>query len=154
MDSVDKELEGAELDANLREQSSRSNRQEKLKEISTGEQIDDHVDDLTGFSQSHTDSENSTAVLGTAMQQISTGRDDLPDVEKHNTAVSRIQTHRSQHSRTVGAPVGTFPSKKLLPPMGAGKPYPAPLPTQEEYVVEFDGADDPIHAQNWSVSRK
>jgi DHA1 family multidrug resistance protein-like MFS transporter len=38
--------------------------------------------------------------------------------------------------------------------MGAGKPYPPALPEREEYVVEFDGVDDPLHAQNWPMKRK
>jgi len=38
--------------------------------------------------------------------------------------------------------------------MGAGKPYPPPLPEREEYVVEYDGPDDPLHPQNWPIKRK
>jgi DHA1 family multidrug resistance protein-like MFS transporter len=38
--------------------------------------------------------------------------------------------------------------------LGAGKPFPPPLPDREEYVVEFDGVDDPLHAQNWPMSKK
>lgn len=38
--------------------------------------------------------------------------------------------------------------------MGAGKPYPPPLPAREEYVVEYDGVDDPLHAQNWPMKKK
>lgn len=45
-------------------------------------------------------------------------------------------------------------SSKLLPAFGAGKPYPPPLPEREEYVVEFDGPKDPMHAQNWPFRKK
>jgi len=45
-------------------------------------------------------------------------------------------------------------SRKPLPPFGAGKPYPPTLPDQEDYVVEFDGPDDPLHAQNWPIGKK
>jgi DHA1 family multidrug resistance protein-like MFS transporter len=38
--------------------------------------------------------------------------------------------------------------------MGLGKPYPPLLPAQEEYVVEFTGPDDPLHAQNWPMKKK
>lgn len=38
--------------------------------------------------------------------------------------------------------------------MGLGKPYPPLLPDQEEYVVEFEGPDDPLHAQNWPMKKK
>ncbi|KKY22758.1 putative mfs multidrug [Phaeomoniella chlamydospora] len=38
--------------------------------------------------------------------------------------------------------------------MGGGKPYPPPLPERDEYVVEFDGHDDPLHPQNWKLTKK
>lgn len=68
--------------------------------------------------------------------------------------MSRIETHRSQHTATVGASLKSRHSKKPLPAFGAGKPYPPPLPEREEYVVEFDGPDDPMHSQNWPVRQK
>lgn len=84
--------------------------------------------------------------------------------ERDPEAISRIETHRSQHAGTVGART-TGPSRitrtlsrrkteKPLSEMGAGKPYPPPLPDREEYVVEFMGADDPLHAQNWPMKKK
>ncbi|CAG9980625.1 unnamed protein product [Clonostachys byssicola] len=80
------------------------------------------------------------------------------DLERHPTALSRIQTGRSQHHSTVGAGLhsrtSTRASRKPLPNFGAGKPFPPPLPEQEEYVVEFDGPDDPLHAQNWPLRKK
>lgn len=39
-------------------------------------------------------------------------------------------------------------------PMGAGKSYPPELPDPEQFVVEFTGADDPLHPQNWSLGSK
>lgn len=83
--------------------------------------------------------------------------------ERHPVAITRIETHRSQHAGTVGA--SQVPSRlsrtltgsrteKPLPSMGAGKPYPPLLPDREEYVVEFDGHDDPLHAQNWTTKKK
>ena len=68
--------------------------------------------------------------------------------------MSRIHTQRSQHEGTVGEGVRSRASKRPLMPMGAGKPYPPPLPAREEYVVEFDGPDDPLHGQNWSLRKK
>ncbi|KGY14591.1 hypothetical protein PABG_12545 [Paracoccidioides brasiliensis Pb03] len=58
------------------------------------------------------------------------------DLERHPTALSRIATQRSQHSATVGAGLRPHPSRKTLPPFGAGKPYPPPLPEREEYFKE------------------
>ena len=73
-------------------------------------------------------------------------------LERHPTAVQRIDDHRLQHSQTVG----TTRSKpwKELPDFGGGKEYPPLLPEREEYVVEFSGHDDPTHPQNWTTKRK
>lgn len=76
----------------------------------------------------------------------------LAYLERHPTAIKRIDDHRLQHSQTVG----TTRSKpwKELPDFGAGKEYPPLLPEREEYVVEFSGHDDPTHPQNWPMKRK
>jgi DHA1 family multidrug resistance protein-like MFS transporter len=87
----------------------------------------------------------------------------LHPTERHPEAIRRIETHRSQHAGTVGAT--QLPSRlsqtlsrrrteKPLPNLGAGKPFPPALPDREEYVVEFDGVDDPLHAQNWPMKKK
>lgn len=88
------------------------------------------------------------------MSRVSTQR----DLERHPTELDRIHTARSQHSATVGAGLGksntrTRDSRRPLPPMGAGKSLPAPL-DNDQYVVEFDGPDDPLHAQNWPLRKK
>lgn len=83
-----------------------------------------------------------------------TQRDDVVDLERHPTALSRIHTQRSQHSQTVGGTFRDRNSRKPLPAFGAGKAYPPPLPDREEYVVEFNGYDDPLHAQNWPTKKK
>lgn len=78
------------------------------------------------------------------------------DLERNPTVLSRIQTARSQHAGTIGRSVTSKSrdSRRALPEMGLGKPYPPPLPEQEEYVVEFVGSDDPLHAQNWPMRKK
>lgn len=73
-------------------------------------------------------------------------------LERHPTALDRILTHRSQHFGTVGT--ASTRKSKQLPKFGGGKPYPPGLPDKEEYVVEFDGHDDPTHAQNWPFRKK
>jgi MFS transporter, DHA1 family, multidrug resistance protein len=101
---------------------------------------------------------------------VNTGADDNPyrrtmsrvstqnDLERHPTELSRIATQRSLHVSTVGGSAASRTisraSRKPLPAFGAGKPYPPPLPEREEYVVEFDGPDDPLHAQNWPLRKK
>lgn len=69
-------------------------------------------------------------------------------------ALSRIETQRLQHAMTVGESVKSRPSKLPLPAFGAGKPYPPQLPNREDYVVEFDGPDDPLYPQNWKLGTK
>ncbi|KAJ6113492.1 hypothetical protein N7523_006809 [Penicillium sp. IBT 18751x] len=80
------------------------------------------------------------------------------DLERQRTnlsqALSRIETQRLQHSLTVGESVKSRQSKLPLPAFGAGKPYPPPLPNREDYVVEFDGPDDPLYPQNWPLKTK
>lgn len=80
------------------------------------------------------------------------------DLERHPTELSRIATARSQHTQTVGGGLrsrtNSRASRRPLPNFGAGKPFPPPLPDREEYVVEFDGPDDPMHAQNWPLRKK
>ena len=88
-----------------------------------------------------------------AMSRAPTQREDV-DLERHPTALSRIQTQRTQHSGTVGASIKSRQSRKPLPNFGGGKPYPPLLPEREEYVVEFDGPEDPLHAQNWPLKKK
>lgn len=84
---------------------------------------------------------------GSHLTQTSTKYEtDIMDyLDRHPTAVRRIQHHRLQHSMTVGSrrsgPVD-------LPLFGGGKPFPPPLPEQEEYVVEFEGHEDPRHGMS------
>ncbi|CAK3997345.1 related to fluconazole resistance [Lecanosticta acicola] len=75
-------------------------------------------------------------------------------LERHPTAVKRIQDHRLQHMRTVGSSRPTALDGVELPFFGGSKPYPPPLPDKEEYVVEFEGHEDPRHAQNWPLKKK
>ncbi|KAI5284188.1 hypothetical protein KEM55_001176, partial [Ascosphaera atra] len=77
-------------------------------------------------------------------------------IEQDVTALERINTIRSQVTGTVGADEKAKSRQETtpLPAMGGGKPYPPDLPDYEDYVVEFDGPDDPLHPQNWPTSKK
>jgi len=91
------------------------------------------------------------------LASMATVKDETYGMERHPTALSRIETGRSQHSATVGGGLGrrsTTRRSKALPNFGAGKPFPPDLPEREQYVVEFDGPDDPLHAMNWPMSKK
>jgi len=87
----------------------------------------------------------------------------LHPTERNPEAIRRIETHRSQHRGTVGATdvesrltrtLTRRKTEKPLPSLGAGKPFPPLLPDREEYVVEFDGVEDPLHPQNWPMKKK
>lgn len=75
-------------------------------------------------------------------------------IDRHPTAIERIEAHRLQHMQTVGSTKPVLSEGMELPDFGGGKPYPPPLPEREEYVVEFSGHDDPRHAQNFSMKKK
>lgn len=132
-DSVDVALEAAERDAALRRENRRS---DEIERVATTSSVSTASSDLSR--------------RGIGMHRVDTQR----DLERHQTELSRIQTARSQHSGTVGRDPRTKEWKRPLPNFGAGKPYPPLLPNQEDYVVEFDGPDDPLHAQNWPLKRK
>lgn len=99
---------------------------------------------------------SSSAESGVQRERIMSRASTQCDLEGHSTVLSRVQTARSQHAATVGRTLSgkSRESRRALPQMGMGKPYPPLLPAQEEYVVEFNGPDDPLHAQNWPLSRK
>jgi MFS transporter, DHA1 family, multidrug resistance protein len=152
MDPVDRYVEKAEEDANP------SRFPPDLERQHTRDQREALVRTVTGMtsssSSSGSSSEASVVREEIGMSRLQTQRDDVVDLERNPTALSRIQTARSQHSATVGASIKSRQSRKPLPEFGGGKPYPPPLPAREEYVVEFDGADDPMHAQNWPLKKK
>jgi MFS transporter, DHA1 family, multidrug resistance protein len=141
VDEVDRELEIAEMDARSGDATA------------TGEPIErrETMHSVSTSTDGEEDPEN-----GAAIDQIPTQREVLSPLDKIETAMSRIQTQRSQHVSTVGEGIRSRlrESRRPLPAMGAGKPFPPALPEREEYVVEFEGADDPMHAQNWSLKRK
>jgi DHA1 family multidrug resistance protein-like MFS transporter len=74
-------------------------------------------------------------------------------LDLHPTAAKRIQDYRLHHVETVGNHKDALETPTMAS-IGAGKPFPPLLPEREEYVVEFDGHDDPRHAQNWTLKKK
>ncbi|KAG8528107.1 uncharacterized protein KY384_007023 [Bacidia gigantensis] len=140
MDPVDRDLEKAERDASP----------DRFPNGDPEEIKPERRQSTASGSSSSSSSSASVIREEMAMAQVNT----RPDLERHPTAISRIETHRTQHSGTVGRTVTSRASKRPLPNFGGGKEYPPPLPAQEEYVVEFDGPDDPLHPQNWPLSKK
>lgn len=144
MDEVDRELIRAEEDAqhNISPTGTERAPRRASNEV---ERV------MTASSVSTSSSEGARARRDTGgLSRIPTQR----DLERHPTELSRINTARSQHSATVGRGLRSRESRKPLPNFGAGKSFPPHLPNQEDYVVEFDGPDDPYHAQNWSLKKK
>ncbi|EED23653.1 MFS multidrug transporter, putative [Talaromyces stipitatus ATCC 10500] len=139
MDIVDQDLEKAEIDARHPSQATEAQDGLNLSPSRT-------LSSLASISSSS----SSEGADEPRMERIQTSY----TLERHPTALSRIATQRSQHSGTVGASLRSRASKKPLPPFGAGKPYPPPLPAKEAYVVEFDGPDDPLHPMNWPTKKK
>lgn len=150
-DSVDKHIERAERNASPDRFGHSGGSARHLEKEERHEPI---ARTATGSSSSTSSSESSDIEREAAMSRIPTQRDGVAELERHETALSRIHTQRSQHSATVGASLRSRTSRKPLPPFGAGKSYPPPLPEREVYVVEFDGPDDPLHAQNWPLRKK
>ena len=138
LDEVDREMVEAERDASPQMYGRSSHEIERVATASSA--------------STSTSSDSVSRRNRIGMSRVSTQR----DLERHPTELSRIATARSQHSATVGRSrtSRTRRSEKPLPEFGAGKPYPPPLPSQEEYVVEFDGPDDPLHPQNWHIRKK
>ncbi|CBX92410.1 hypothetical protein IAQ61_006194 [Plenodomus lingam] len=154
MDASDRYIERAERDASPERFPTAPGHTDTGEKIEQHEEIERTHTASSAASSLSSSSDASAAERDGGMSRMATQRDDVLDLERHATALSRIQTQRSQHSQTVGASLKSRTSKKPLPAFGAGKPYPPPLPDREEYVVEFNGHDDPLHAQNWPMKKK
>lgn len=76
-----------------------------------------------------------------------------PGTAPTSIALQRTRTHQRQHAETVGS-VKPPKLQSYSWSIGAGKPFPEQLPASDRYLVDFDGAEDPLHPQNWTLSRK
>jgi MFS transporter, DHA1 family, multidrug resistance protein len=153
MDNVDEFVERAERDASPNRFPGGDEKvNEKVEE--SGATLQPTTSSASSSSSSSSDSTASTV---TRRSQRSRANSTISRV-RTQTEISRIETHRSQHSATVGRALTSKLSQRLsklpLPSFGANKPYPAMLPNREEYVVEFDDEDDPLHGQNWPMKKK
>lgn len=146
MDIVDRDMERAELQA-TRTYSQESKARRSLRTPGSRPSIS------SSSSGSSISSAPSISRIATAGGASTAG---VPTVRTRTHPIEdlRTETHRLQHSQTVGASIKSRTDTKPLPEFGGGKPYPPQLPAQEEYVVEFDGKDDPLHPQNWPLKRK
>lgn len=123
-----------------------------------------NVDLEKGSNYSAPSSSNDYAApLKSTTEGYSTGRYDsrltqVKPYEHDPRELERQLTAKSIQSMTVGRPAITTKSNMShigeLPPFGGGKEYPPNLPNHENYIVDFDGPDDPIHPFNWPMRRK
>jgi DHA1 family multidrug resistance protein-like MFS transporter len=148
MDTVDRDIERAEVEA-TRTWSARSSL-ERQRDFEKAE-AERRASRASASSSTGTDTSASSVRAGlSSAATASLARTRTHPIEQHRT-----ETHRLQHSQTVGAhPTKSRVPSTPLPEFGGGKPYPPPLPEREEYVVEYDGKDDPLHPQNWSFRKK
>ena len=155
MDTLDQRLRNAERDASPERfpdtfPADEPNMSERIHSLKVESAKGERRDTATSLGSTASSSSASIVRESIGMSRVNTQR----DLERHPTELDRIDTHRTQHGSTVGRTVSSRKSKKPLPNFGGGKEYPPPLPAQEEYVVEFDGVDDPMHPQNWPLRKK
>lgn len=150
MDIVDRDIERAEVEATRTYSAESLHRRQSLEKARRTSNVSSSGSSATTSSVSTRPDLQPRLSMGRATTANTLGRQRTHPVEMHRT-----ETHRLQHSHTVGASIiKTRTSQKPLPNFGGGKPYPPDLPAQDEYVVEYDGKDDPLHPQNWPLSRK
>ncbi|EGV62000.1 hypothetical protein CANTEDRAFT_115464 [Yamadazyma tenuis ATCC 10573] len=83
--------------------------------------------------------------------EIYSGGDELSRYE------SNVSASRTLSRRLTGADElieKAKESKEPLPQMGGGRPYPPTLPDREQFIVSYDGPDDPIHPHNFPLRKK
>lgn len=155
MDNVDQDLEKAERDASPERfpDDFPADAPKRQAQVSSPEADSAKVqrrDTTTSLGSTASSSSASIVREPMGMSRVNTQR----DLDRHPTELDRIETHRTQHGTTVGRTNTSRKSNKPLPNFGGGKEYPPNLPEQEQYVVEFDGPDDPMHPQNWTLRKK
>ncbi|KAF7506250.1 hypothetical protein GJ744_012058 [Endocarpon pusillum] len=150
MDIVDREVELAEEQASRGFSGQSREHHQPLERATRTSTISTSGSSATTSSISTRPDLHSTMSMGRTTTANTLERRRTNAIEVH-----RSETQRLQQSYTVGAGITkTRTSQKPLPNFGGGKPYPPDLPAQDEYVVEYDGKDDPLHPQNWPMSRK
>lgn len=87
--------------------------------------------------------------------------DQIPQVEVSNDgdleALQFTQTQTNHLRQTALETKASYAFKeshdKILS-MGRGRAFPSPLLNLDDYIVDFDGPDDPDHPYNWKFSVK
>jgi DHA1 family multidrug resistance protein-like MFS transporter len=77
----------------------------------------------------------------------------VSDAEIDNEANGSNTAHL-QHAFNANENVKSLTPKTSLPRFGRGRPYPPQIPNSDDYLVDFEGPDDPWFPQNWSSWQK
>ena len=123
MDNVDRFVSGAERDASPERfpDSSPTDPPKRLEQIRApqdGAAHGEKRDTITSLGSTASSASSASIVREPiGMSRINTQR----DLERHPTELDRIETHRTQHSTTVGRTITSRKSKKPLPNFGGGK---------------------------------
>ncbi|KAI1609066.1 major facilitator superfamily domain-containing protein [Exophiala viscosa] len=148
MDPLSRDLIRAEVDANV-------NRSDTLSYIAThGPDIErdwSHSTPSAPQTRSHNQLTHADTYATYKSQQSQRGL--------HPVEVDRISRQRTQHQQILGRRPSAGTRRRstatvtTVTTLGAGKPLP-PIDDKEEFIVEFDGVDDPEHPQNWAFGTK
>jgi MFS transporter, DHA1 family, multidrug resistance protein len=148
MNEEDRRMQGLEREASPeRFPSNSANRAEEVEEPGSAVEKAEKPEELARQEtiSSHSSSTSIDPAERPSLVSRMTTQHESGDLARHPTALSRIQTAKSQQSHTIGSGIrsrtATRHSRTPMPNFGGGKPFPPELPAQEDYVVEFDGPD-------------
>lgn len=117
----------------------------------SGRDIEEAEEDANQFERDSSSLNISRSALQARTRTLSTGSI-LRHRDTHPLELDRIATHKSLHSGTVGRRGTKVPTR--VETLGAGKIFAPADYNVEEFLVEFDGHDDPLHPQNWPKGRR
>lgn len=140
MDNVDRFISRAEADAEP----------ERFSPLSTNRT---HNTASAGLSLSF---EKTSDTLRGGFEEARTRSNTARESRLHQTELVRIATHHLVHSSTVGTTdrQRTRRYSEAKETLGAGKLLPTSTFHVEDFLVEFDGSEDPLHAHNWPLKKK
>lgn len=150
MDLIDKEVQRSEIQSNPRTFS-----------ITNSRSLQDNIDHVHRLEGIPTGSTVTVAQISEACSPspsaVPSRKPSTQDLEKKHMFSSRIDVSRRPCPREDSS--GNADTKnrdiiKSLPVVGREKSPPVQLENPEQYVVEFDGPDDPMHPLNWPDKKK
>lgn len=80
-----------------------------------------------------------------------------PEIASNTNAqddLMRTRTERLQHELTIGSSRMTRLPTNKCPSMGRGRQLPRQALNDDDYLVDFDGPEDPRHPFNWKFTTK